>query len=624
MKNRKIRHGVRSVALTAGVLLAVILFNLLFGLLASRFLWVIDTMPNDLVRISDYSRELLDEVNDEENDITIYFLADPDELENYELIGHQAGESDSTWGMSYVYNLAKLYEREYSFIQVKLLDSSKDADYIRKNFALTIGSELSPLTVVFENNVNGLRTYRTMQRDTFFSFSSTSMYFRGEDRFTSAILSLSGKNPVAYFVEGHGEKVGAPGDSEDFGEAAALASLFTEAGYIVKKIDLSEADFEEAAGDAYVGNAAVVVLYGPESDFETDGAGGVNEITRLRRFLNDKNRNLMVFMDPGVPAMPNLDEYLEDFWGVGFEDNIIVADTSDPNTSSAISEDGTIFYGDYELSDNSPGSALTSSLTNLDSLPGAFFGPTRTIRMNRQWSSSNDATMVMEGVTSYKLGPAFRAPALSAAVYQDGASFACYDSNVYEAYAALYYQDKYDEIYPEYREKYYQSAYDRHLEEKGEEYREEGLSESEIAEKCDEYASSYVDEEVEAYMDSYLSLDTSSTPAILTLTHANWMYAQSETISSYMLACGSTAYASEDALSNAAYSNRDTLYSAIYLFGKNVLPYDLDIIKIVDSSSLSIREGTAVAWSVFLSVLLPLIPVGAGIAVLVKRKKKNR
>ena len=48
MKNRKIRHGVRSVALTAGVLLAVILFNLLFllqNVLDIEYLWSGAALP---------------------------------------------------------------------------------------------------------------------------------------------------------------------------------------------------------------------------------------------------------------------------------------------------------------------------------------------------------------------------------------------------------------------------------------------------------------------------------------------------------------------------------------------------------------------------------------------------
>ena len=154
MEKRKLKQSLLWVTITAVVLVAVILFNILFTALAHKYLWVVDTMPNDLVVISDYSRELLEKVDSKQNDITIYFLADPDELENYELLGHQKGESNSTWGMSYIYNLAKYYEKEFSFIKVGLKHSSVSSRVISDLFASlkfmahftsTIWGNVSPL-----------------------------------------------------------------------------------------------------------------------------------------------------------------------------------------------------------------------------------------------------------------------------------------------------------------------------------------------------------------------------------------------------------------------------------------------------------------------------------------------
>ena len=180
MDKKKTYHRGIAAAITAGVLLGIILFNILFTYLANRFLWVVDTSSGDLVKISDTSKRLLKDIDPDANDITIYFLAAPDQLENYEIIGHQAGENNSTWGMSYIYHLAKLYERDYSFVHVGILDLSDDADYIRQNFAMTIGSTFSPLSVVIENVVEGRRSYRTYVRDSFYATNrdSTKMFFR--------------------------------------------------------------------------------------------------------------------------------------------------------------------------------------------------------------------------------------------------------------------------------------------------------------------------------------------------------------------------------------------------------------------------------------------------------------
>lgn len=619
MNNRRIKRGVISVAITAGVLAAVILFNIVFSLLSDKFLWVIDTTPSDLVQISDYSKELLEGVDENENHITIYFLAAPDELENYELMGHKTGENNSTWGMSYIYNLAKLFEKEYSYISVALLDASDDADFIRENFAMSIGINLGPLHIIMENRVDGLVTYRTMQRDEFFSIGSDIMYFRGDDKLTSTILSLSGENPIAYFVEGHGEDTGPLGDPEDFGKAEGLAELFREAGYVIEKIDLSKRDFPSDEDSAFYGRAGVVVIYGPDSDFKSDLEGDVNEITRLRRYLNKKNHNLMVFIDPEAENMPNLDEYLEDYWGIDFEDNIVSVDTKDPVASGAVTDDGYHYYARYESNTASPGYALTSSLLSLETLPRAFFGKSRTIAMNTKWSTSKEQVMVSEGMTSYKQGATFLVPTLSATLGADG-SYRVFDTDLYEEYSEKYKDALREEKLSEYTEKYYQKAYDQHLKVYREDYEKEGLSEAEIAAKCDEHAKIYVEKRL---YDENFKLSDSDPAAVMTLTHGRWMYELGESVDCYALACGSTDFASAEALNNASFSNRDTLFSAMYLFGKNVLPYDIDIISIKSQSSLAITSSMATVWTVILCAVLPASVVVACAVVMKKRRRHN-
>lgn len=617
MENKRLKHGLISVAITAGVLAAVLVFNIVFSLLASKFLWVIDTTPSDLVTISDYSKELLRGVDEDENDITIYFLADPDELENYELWGHQKGENGNTWGMSYIYNLAKLYEREFDYVKVALLDASDDADYIREHFAMSIGTSLGPLNIIMENRVGDRTTYRTMSRDDFFTLSTDLMYFRGDDKFTSTILSLSGESPVAYFVEGHGEDIGPLGDNADFGKASALVELFTEAGFVIEKIDLSKRDFPASEDDALYGRAGIVVLFGTDSDFKVEGEA--NEITRLRRYLNRKNHNLMVFMDPETEKTPHLDEYLEDFWGITFEDNILTVDTKDPISSGALTDDGRNYYARYETNTLSPGYALTSSLLSLETLPRSFFGKSRTIRMNPQWSTSKESVIMMEGITSYKLGAAYLAPALSYTTDSEG-RIRVFDEELYGEFLTKYEKTILEEKHDEYTAKYYQAAYDRHMESYKANYEKDGLSEAEIAEKCASYAKDYVDSKI---MDENLKLAASSPSPVMTLTHGSWMYQPGESVACYALACGSTDYASEEAIGNASFSNRDTLSSAIYLFGKNVLPYDIEVIRIESPSSLAIKDGMITLWTVILAVILPLCAAGVGVYVTVKRRRHN-
>ena len=325
----------------------------------------------------------------------------------------------------------------------------------------------------------------------------------------------------------------------------------------------------------------------------------------------------MVFMDPDTEEMPVLDEYHYDYWGVEFEDNVILADTSGPLKSAALSEDGYTFLADYELDTTSPGSALTSSLTVLDTLPGAYFGKSRTVAMKTAWSSNNESTLDQELSTS------FLAPIASAAIFDNDGGYRVFDKTLYESYVEKYDKEKREEITALYTEERYQNYYDNYLEDSKEEFEKENLTAEEIAKKCDEYAKTCVKEDVDFFMSSYLDYAESKASPLMTLTHGAWSYATSESVNLYLLACGSTEFASQEAIENAAYSNRDTLYSAIYLFGKNVLPYDIDIIKIATPSSLAIKDSAANGWTIFLSGILPLVFVGAGAVVVIRRRKYN-
>jgi len=198
-----------------------------------------------------------------------------------------------------------------------------------------------------------------------------------------------------------------------------------------------------------------------------------------------------------------------------------------------------------------------------------------------------------------------------------------FDKTLYGHYVEEYDKEKREEITALYTEERYQTYYDAYYESSREEFEKENLTADEIAKKCDEQAKSRVNEDVESFMRRYLEYAESDASALMTLTHGAWSYAISESVNLYLLACGSTAFASKEAIENAAYSNRDTLYSAIYLFGKNVLPYDIDIIKIETPSSLAIYEDTAEGWTIFLSGVLPLVFVGAGAIVVIRRRKHN-
>lgn len=564
----KLRKSLTAAAITAGVLVAVLLLNLGFTLLSNHFLLKIDMTTEKFNEISDESIKLLDELDPAENNINIYFLADIDQLQSpalgyssayYTNQGYDAPTND-LWGMKYVYDLAIEFADRYDFISVETLNLRRDAGKIEQ-FRSTIGTELTVQDVIIDNytaekDADGNiikdekgqpvmhHNFRVVKRDNFFAYDSETQFvyaFKGDEQFTSTILSLSGANPTVYFVSGHGEKVGdyTPGDysaSGDYGEAQALRDLFFDAGFSTRKIDLSK-EYESLMADT---TARIVVLYGPETDYRGDEAyaeGGISEIAILRRFLADADHHMMAFIDETDAPLENLEEYLADFWGVSFGEGILK-----DSGANSLSEDGLSFIAEYETNKYSVGMSLVNQLGDLDSKPIVGFTNARPLTLNPRFTQSSG---FYENSASAYAGGVFYAPA-SATVPSDG-------------------DDESDE--------------------------------------------------------SLTGDATAATGDMLAaLTYEVLFDSDNDELFTYVFSSGSTGFASDAMLNDTTYGNRDLLYYAMRLMGKETILFDIDF-KVIQSEGLEdITESASTAWTIVLSSMIPLAVLITGTVVFIKRR----
>ena len=683
MKNRRILHGTVATAVTAGVVVAAILLNILLTILSQSGIGYLDFTKENLYNISDKSKEYISEMDPEKNNITIYFLADPDELGNSSLAGNYSGNNTSTWGMKYVYEMAKLYEKEFDFIKVDTLDLKKDAEILRTVYSSTVGTKFDALDVIIDNCTDGkTHNFRILARDAFFSFANdTNLLYaaNGEYKFTSTILSLSGSNPTAYFIFGHGEPIGDLNDLTDFGEAQELAKLFAESGFALEKIDLSKEDFPEDKADSVVTGASIAVVFGPTSDYLTSYAGGsVNEITKLRDFVNAENHHMMVFMDSKANKLDALEEYLYDFWGVNFSDGEVIADTSDERTSPALSDDGKAFVADYEKNTDAIGYSLTKPfLTELDSIPDIFINGSKTISIKNEYTNISGA-YEKERTSTLFTSPVFYAPELSATVYKNG-EIDAYSSKVYDAYydklyeakyneAIEYFTSRYDDIYEAVKEKMhatiiaekytelynakYREIYNAYLEEnplkegedrielveKAMKHAEDTLlADTELLESYNKEAELYADtritevtDEIKAETENSIKdfanesvndfIENKNPSAVMTLSYEMWSNELSNNrIPTYVLSCGSTSFVSEAAFTSV-YGNRDMLYYTIRIMGKEIVPFDIDFV-VIKSEALDTLGVNTKGVTALICVLPALSVIVVGTVVLVKRRK---
>lgn len=333
-KTKSFRYGSTATAFTAAFIAVVVVFNIIFTALANRYMWYIDMTNEEVFTLSEATKELLADVDEE---INIYFASEPDVLM----------QGDKSMYTRFVYNTALQLETEFPNIHVTCKDIVKNRSFFER-FRTNTATQIYTTSVIVESGeevqVYALQSFFTTEPD-----DGTVWAYSGERKFVSAILQLtSSELPIVYFTSEHGESIG---DS-----AAALFNLFAENGFDVRTINLAKEEIDE--------DARIVIINNPRFDFigaEADDESS-NEIRKLDRFL-DKFGCLMVFADPDhADRLNNLSEFLEE-WGVGFTPDTVIRDTE-----HSISTDGLSVVAKYDTT--TLGSSIYKDLTyNLDTLP---------------------------------------------------------------------------------------------------------------------------------------------------------------------------------------------------------------------------------------------------------------
>ena len=324
---RKLRYGGTSVAITALIIAAVIIFNVVFSLLVQRFRWYIDLTPDLHFTISDECYELIEESDiadhedspiemlnkfrednaaynaenglsegdegyrDENVKVNILFCMDKDKLD----------DDDTT---NYVYqNAEELRAKFPDYITTEYKDSvtnpSRFSKYLSSNT-----EKISKDSVIIECGTE----YRIRTLRSFFVFVNNEPYgYNGEKAFASSILAVTrAEAPLACYTVGHGERITA--QDSDGNYTYGMLQVLEDAGYKHMPIDLSKQDIPE--------ECRILITFDPRDDFisSNDGTGAQSELDKIDAFLEARN-SYMVFMSPETGELPQLEELLAD-WGL--------------------------------------------------------------------------------------------------------------------------------------------------------------------------------------------------------------------------------------------------------------------------------------------------------------------
>ena len=413
---QKLRHGSLSLGLTAAVVVAVLLLNIVFTALFTGNLWYIDLTPkmnyfrygtqseqkqNSLYTLMDetvdYLGQIISDANEKrgENDpvkVDIIFCAEPDILK-------------ANPNMRYVYYTALDLEKHFpDTIKVTYRDVWKNPSSVDM-YRTTTYSEIYQTNVIVasgsEFRVNSMRAFFTFDSD---AAVDTVIGYNGQKQFVKQILDVTGAQaPVCCLTVNHGEpfKELMKIDRSEWTEYKSFLNLIETAGYEIDFLDLSTEEIPE--------NCRLIITYDPKTDFASSKGETEAETVKLNRFL-DKAYSFMVFMDADSPTLPNLEEYLE-FWGIEYmrkegqtadgesvTGNYLVSDKA-----NGLNYEGDRFVAQY-LEGQGLGKAVLDDLISSAIYPKIIFQNAMPIVFSDYYETSYMMANAEQGTAAYSYG----------------------------------------------------------------------------------------------------------------------------------------------------------------------------------------------------------------------------
>ncbi len=564
---RKLRYNATSVTLTALVLAAIMIVNIIFTLIVQRFTLYVDLTPDLHFTISDECYELIGGRDDDKVDSPVEMIdkfraenkaynaengLTPDSKDwrdEHVMINivfcleHDVLEADET--MKYVLVNAEELESKYSdYIKVYTENSVRNPS----RFAKYLGSntdKIAPDSVIIECGtefrVRTLRSFFVFQEDEPFAYN-------GEKAFASSILAVTrAEAPLACYTVNHGESFPTASEHDaDGNHLVPFLSSVEDAGYLAQPIDLSVSQIPE--------ECRILIIFDPKQDFLSgnDGTGAQGELSKIEDFLADRN-SLMVFMNPDsyTGKLDNLEDFLAE-WGVKFsrqgDDPYMIRDTQ-----SSIMGDSSAVVGAYP--NNQLANGWLESMLSGASAPKVVFPNATSITYaeNAGYKKISDAD----------------------------------DEDPSIVYTAGFSQEKNRYVYDLFVTSDNAKAY---------------AANNEIA---------------AATKSDPLKLATVS---VQTYTEQEYLTAIDD--SAFVMVCGSTDFASEKYLTSNAYGNSDLLLSVMQMAGREPVPVGLEYKEFANYEIETVTTKEATQYTVVLTLVPIVVSLCVGVFVIVRRKNR--
>ena len=557
--SRKLRYGGVTLALTTLILAVVIIVNVIFTALAQKFLWYADLTPELLFTLSDNCVDLIANGDD-----TYEQSFSPIEMVDKARAEKRAADPS--------------FKDEDLMIRVIFCDDP-DAweETTSSRYVYETAKQLEakfPDYISVENhnviwNPSAVSKYGIYVGTTSVIVEFGTEYRVRDVRSFYTYSDSTSTEPWAY----NGEKIFASSILAVTRAESPVACLTTNHGERLSDTELlttlDTAGFQvqelNLSTDEIPENCRLIVVFDPQTDFLVrDGfSSDVDEIDKLDRFLDEDN-SLMVFMSPDLTSpLQNFEAYLEE-WGVSYD-------------RQKTEEAGQTTYHPYIVRDT------TQSLT-VDgyTIKGEYY------------TKGGEGAQLTYDMTNEVVNPPMM-------VFRDAMSI-----SFSELYSPEHYVDEESGVTYDYAgynvDGTYRKVYDVFT-----------TGENAVAMANGQQVA-------KASAVNPLKLMTVSTESRMVVENETLGTGMNET--SYVIACGSTDFASQSLLQSNSYGNSTFLEYALRTIGKEPVPVGVKFKPFGDYTIDTITTSEATQYTVVLTVVPALLALGSGIFVIVRRKNR--
>lgn len=558
---RKLRYGGTSLAITALVIAAIIIVNVVFSLLTERFRWYVDLTPDLHFTISDECYDLIEESdadNDEDSPIEMLnkFRA---ENKKYNTENDLSKGDEGYLDEEVKVNILFCQERDVLEADQTTNYVVQNAEELRAKFPGYITTEYkdsksnpSRFTKYLTSNTDSIATdsviiecgteYRVRTLRSFFVFVKDEPYgYNGEKAFASSILAVTrAEAPLACYTVNHGETPMAK--DADGNYVYGLFSVLEDAGYKYMPIDLSVESIPD--------ECRILITFDPKSDFLSgrDGSATDNEIAKLDAFMEDRN-SYMVFISPDTGELPQLEEFLGD-WGLAIrqsqEDVYRIRDAASSllgNSSSVVAK-----YASNDLMN-----AWSENMQNRPVAPMVVFENVASL----YYSSSYSPIEVEDKETGLR--------------YTMGYNSAFANRRVFDMFTSSSSATAWS-----------------------------GDREVASATANDPFKLLAVSVETNYEQEKYTTMDDSA----------------------FVMLCGSIDFMLDKYMTSNAYGNNDFMLSALQMSGREPVPVGLDFKEFANYEIETVTTKDATQYTLVLTIVPAVIALCSGVFVIVRRKNR--